>query len=1107
MSKESIKRGKGRLDFEKDEITILGETLPLNVCTSGHYSVSLLPDETQYSGSKIQNVLFTSPIKGTNGNEEKKKVLKLHKQFAHPNPEKLKTLIRNSGVHDKVIETLVDEVSQNCDVCKRFMKPAPRPVVGFPLASEFNDTVAMDLKMINQRLILHMIDHATRYSMASLVPNKKPETIVQAVMSHWIRVFGTPKKFLTDNGGEFVNSLLTDLADKMNINLKTTAAESAWSNGICERHNAVIADLVYKIQADVKCSLELAIPWAIAAKNALTNVYGFSPNQLVFGKNINFPAVYTDKLPAENSADTNQLILRHLRALHSARQAFIAQESCEKLRRALNKQTRTFSNVTYQNGDSVYYKRQNRQSWQGPAKVLGKDGFQFLLKHGGVYIRVHPCKMQLVEPQDQEDETPKIATTDRENDTLTQKVNTDIEMSTPDREDEAPEDEDHFNYGIRNQDMENDESEDPVEMNNPQEGRKESTPRAIARLADYNKPPDKSVNMKTKEECNTVENLARSVENKTTEEADEKFIKATKSIYLPKVHSTIQYRKEGDSTWHKAEIVSKAGKSTTGNWHFMNIKYPGEDDAKCVSMKNVEWKLADLPTEPEEEVFFGDSTCLTKFDIAKRQEIEKWKEMNVFSEVEDFGQDRLSTKWVCTEKTKGNQVVLKARLVIRGFEEDSSQLKSDSPTCSKDSLRILLGIIAAKKWTLNSIDIKSAYLQGNTISRELYVKPPSCEKTTKLWKLNKTPYGLVDAGRQWFIRVKKEFNEIGARQSKCDPAVFIWENPTKKGVAGILIAHVDDFLFGGNQYFLSTVVPKIKSIFTIGLEESSNLTYLGLQISQEQQGIKLSTNKYVENLREVDIVKLGPDKSRTLNSDEINILRAISGQINWTATQSRPDIAFDNCQIGNSTKNASVSNLLQANKTIRKLKSHELSLFFPSLLDLKTCELVAFCDASFANLPDRGSQGGYIIFLVDVNGNYCPITWQSKKIKRMVNSTLGAECLIAVEASEHCTLLKTIIQEMLCLDTDETINISIISDNKSLVDAAHTSTTIENKRLQIDVGILREMITNGEIHQFRWIDTKYQAANALTKNGCPLDYLLKVLKGWLKYDFQNSMFL
>ena len=108
----------------------------------------------------------------------------------------------------------------NCDTCRRFKRRPLKPAVGFPLATDFNETVALDLKQFDPNLyILHMIDHLSRYSSACVIKNKRKETIVCGIMEYWVRIFGSPKKFLTDNGGEFVNQDLIDFAEKFNINL------------------------------------------------------------------------------------------------------------------------------------------------------------------------------------------------------------------------------------------------------------------------------------------------------------------------------------------------------------------------------------------------------------------------------------------------------------------------------------------------------------------------------------------------------------------------------------------------------------------------------------------------------------------------------------------------------------------------------------------------------------------------------------------------------------------------------------------------------------------------------------------------------------------------
>ena len=85
------------------------------------------------------------------------------------------------------------------------------------------------------------------------------------------------------------------MGEKLNTVVKSTAAESPWSNGINERHNGVLGEMIIKIKADTGCNLNTAIAWAVSAKNFLSNVYGYSPNQLVFGRNPSFPSLLDSK--------------------------------------------------------------------------------------------------------------------------------------------------------------------------------------------------------------------------------------------------------------------------------------------------------------------------------------------------------------------------------------------------------------------------------------------------------------------------------------------------------------------------------------------------------------------------------------------------------------------------------------------------------------------------------------------------------------------------------------------------------------------------------------------------------------------------------------------
>ena len=100
---------------------------------------------------------------------------------------------------------------------EKYKKASLRPVVGLPLANIFNHVVCMDLKeyVHNKTWILHIIDSSTRYSAARLIHTKKDEEIVKNIYLMWIAYFGSPVKFLADNGGEFANEKYKEMNEKV----------------------------------------------------------------------------------------------------------------------------------------------------------------------------------------------------------------------------------------------------------------------------------------------------------------------------------------------------------------------------------------------------------------------------------------------------------------------------------------------------------------------------------------------------------------------------------------------------------------------------------------------------------------------------------------------------------------------------------------------------------------------------------------------------------------------------------------------------------------------------------------------------------------------------
>ena len=183
------------------------------------------------------------------------------------------------------------------------------------------------------------------------------------------------------------------MTQNLNIIVHGTSAESPWSNGLNEWHNGILGEMVKKSLEDTHCSFEIALAWAIGAKKTLHGVHGFSPNQLVFSRNPNLSSFLNDKLPALEGV-SSEIVASNLNAMHAARKYFIMCKSLEKLRYAHRRQVRTGITQLYKNG-GVFYKRNLCDRWLGPGIVIGSEHKQVLVKHGGTYVRVHPCHLVL----------------------------------------------------------------------------------------------------------------------------------------------------------------------------------------------------------------------------------------------------------------------------------------------------------------------------------------------------------------------------------------------------------------------------------------------------------------------------------------------------------------------------------------------------------------------------------------------------------------------------------------------------------------------------------------------------------------------------------------
>ena len=198
----------------------------------------------------------------------------------------------------------------------------------------------MDLKKWGSRWILHLVDMWSRLTVSVFIKRKKPTDVIDKIMQHWIGAgFSVMEGILSDNGGEFSSEETCEVASLLNLEVCTTAVNSPFQNGLCERIHSVTVLLKLEEQCP-GTPLEVVLCWVNVARNSLQMWHGFSSYQIVLGKNPNLPNVMTDNLPALEGVTISESIAKPLNALHSAKKAYIQSEAHERVRRALHSKVR-----------------------------------------------------------------------------------------------------------------------------------------------------------------------------------------------------------------------------------------------------------------------------------------------------------------------------------------------------------------------------------------------------------------------------------------------------------------------------------------------------------------------------------------------------------------------------------------------------------------------------------------------------------------------------------------------------------------------------------------------------------------------------------------------
>ncbi|CAI7794140.1 unnamed protein product [Closterium sp. NIES-53] len=158
-----------------------------------------------------------------------------------------------------------------------------------------------------------------------------------------------------------------------------------------------------------------------------------------------------------------------------------------------------------------------------------------------------------------------------------------------------------------------------------------------------------------------------------------------------------------------------------------------------------------------------------------------------------------------------------------------------SPTPKMTTLRMLLHITAQRDYELHSLDLSTAFLQGN-LHKEIWLRRPpgftGLFSAGTQWSLRRTVYGFRQAPREWPDTLRTTLVALGFTPSTTDPSLFLRTDTSLPPF--YVLVNVDDLVFAtADTEALTLVKSELQKRHTC-TDLGELRSYLGLQITRDR---------------------------------------------------------------------------------------------------------------------------------------------------------------------------------------------------------------------------------------------------------------------------------
>ena len=462
-----------------------------------------------------------------------------------------------------------------------------------------------------------------------------------------------------------------------------------------------------------------------------------------------------------------------------------------------------------------------------------------------------------------------------------------------------------------------------------------------------------------------------------------------------------------------------------------------------------------------------------------------------------YGEKAIGSGWVFKVKhnVDGSIERFKARLVAKGYSQRPGLDYNESfaPTFRPATLRIIMALAAVEDLELRSVDITSAFTNGD-LDEEIYMRQPEgfhVGSPNQVCRLRKSLYGLKQSARQWNKKLHSVLTGLGFKRIESDRSVYIYSNGEVRIIVPI---YIDDITLASKS---STAIDKYVQLlsehfkcrdlgptrFLLGVAVERDRPTRALKLHQHQFILELLEKFGMSDCKPVQtplppklVLSHSMSPSTQEEQDlmsEIPYLSAV-GSLQYLAMMTRPDIAHSVAYLARFNANPGLVHWKALKHLFRYVKGtidHKLTYQG----DLASKELfLTYSDASHGDCVDTGrSTAGYVTMMAGG-----AVGWYSKLQTIVALSTTEAEYMAAVEAGKEIAWMRNILSEFgygvqepstLKMDNQSAITVSKNPEHHGRM-----------KHLDLRLYWLRDKVEHGMVNP-DFIPTGEMLADCLTK--------------------------